>query len=406
MDQELRDAIQKLGEITNEFHSLADRVGNLEKKQGHVPEDINDQLTRVNDALSAQDEIKNRLDQMELAGTRPGSTEQDTAQNEYHNEYVRTFMRRGDERAFTSFVQNSLATDVDADGGFAVPEQIDQRIDRVVTEISPMMSIVDTQRVSTPDYRRLISLGGAASGWVGETGSRTETGTPTLHEVTFPVGEIYANPAITQNALDDMMFDAASWLGDEVGVEFGSKIGKALIDGTGINQPTGLLGGPTPVSTADSGRAMGTLQFVATGVDGDFPASTPQDILLDLVYELKNAYRARGRWLMNRSLLKEIRQFKDTNENYIWQPGLQQGQPSLIAGFPVTEAEDMPDKASNSLSIAFGDFRRAYTAVLRTGTRSLRDPYTNKPYVHFYTTRRVGGNLTNTEAVKLLKFSL
>lgn len=250
-----------------------------------------------------------------------------------------------------------------------------------------------------------MSTGGAASGWVGETGARTETGTPSLQEVAIAPGELYANAAATQRALDDLIFDAESWLLEEVAEEFARQEGSAVILGDGVDKPKGFLTYPT-AALGDSARAFGTVEHIATGVDGAFAASDPADQLIDLVHALNARYRQGAVFVMNSKTLAQVRKFKDADGNFIWRAGLIEGRPDTLLGYPVIEAEDMPDVASDSLSIAFGNFERAYTIAERLGTRVLRDPYSNKPYVQFYATRRVGGALVNDHALKLLKFSL
>ncbi|MCH8347365.1 MAG: phage major capsid protein, partial [Proteobacteria bacterium] len=214
-----------------------------------------------------------------------------------------------------------------------------------------------------------------------------------------------ANPAATQSMLDDAFFNVEEWLAEELAQEFGQKEGAAFVNGDGTNKPKGYLQ-YTTAATDDASRAFGTLQHVATGVAGNFPASDPSDILIDLIYALRPVYRAGAIFVMNTNLVAEIRKFKDADGDYLWKPGLAEGVPSTLLGYPVVEAEDMPDKATDSLSIAFGNFKRGYIITDRTGTRVLRDPFSNKPFVHFYTTKRVGGGVVNSEAIKLLKFSL
>ncbi|RMF17625.1 MAG: phage major capsid protein, partial [Alphaproteobacteria bacterium] len=240
---------------------------------------------------------------------------------------------------------------------------------------------------------------------VSETAPRIETTAPTFAEVAPPIGEIYANPAATQTMLDDAHFDVESWLADELSREFSIKESAAFLTGDGIDKPQGLLGYPTAASD-DASRPFGTLEHLATGVDGDFPASSPSDILLDLVYGLKAEYRANARFLMNAATLNRVRKFKDVDGDYLWKPGLEAGTPSTLLGFPVVEAADMPDIAAGSLAIAFGDFARGYLIADRFGTRVLRDPYSNKPFVHFYATKRVGGALVDSQAIKLIKFAI
>jgi HK97 family phage major capsid protein len=216
-------------------------------------------------------------------------------------------------------------------------------------------------------------------------------------------GELYANPAASQHMLDDAMFDVEEWLANEVATEFARAEGKAFVSGTGVNQPLGFLSSPNSAAL-DAARPMGTLQFIGTGVSAGFPAANPADKLIDLVQSLRQPYRQGAVFVMNSSVAASVRKFKTSDGAFIWQPGLLGGQPATLLGYPVIEAEDMPDMAASSLSVAFGNFKAGYTIAERGETQILRDPYTKKPYVYFYATKRVGGQVVNSEAIKLLKF--
>jgi phage major capsid protein, HK97 family len=291
-----------------------------------------------------------------------------------------------------------------SEGGLAVPLEIDQQIEMQLRSLSPIRQIATVVKVGSANYRKLVAVGGFASGWVSETAARPETATPTFVEVAPPMGELYANPAATQPMLDDAMFDVESWLASEVAAEFARAEGVAFVSGTGTNQPRGFLNYPT--STApDATRPWGTIQHVPSGAAGGFPASNPADRLIDLVHALRTPYRQGAVWVMNSNTLSVIRKFKDSTGAFIWQPGLSEDKPATLLGYPVYEVDAMPDIAANSLSIAFGQFSAAYLIAERGETAVLRDPYSNKPFVHFYATRRVGGALMNSEAVKLMRFA-
>ncbi len=210
-------------------------------------------------------------------------------------------------------------------------------------------------------------------------------------------------PAATQTLLDDAEVNVEEWLAQEVQTVFAEQEGTAFVSGDGVNKPRGFL---DYTMVADASWTWGNIGYIATGVDGAFASTDPSDELIDLIYAPKQAYRAGARWVMNRSVEGELRKFKDADGNYIWQPGIAAGQPASLMGYPITEAEDMPDIASNAYAIAFGDFTRGYLIVDRVGIRILRDPFSSKPYVLFYTTKRVGGGVQNFEAIKVLKFGL
>lgn len=356
-------------------------------------------------AEQAVDGLKARLDALEVKHERPGAGDELMGSEvAYKDAFFGGFIQKGDTDALKALESKALSTSGGADGSYAVPEMIDSEIETQVRVLSPIRSIAKVKTVETSDYKRLVSLGNAASGWVGETDARAETGTPNLREVAIVPGELYANAAATQRALDDMQFDAEAWLIEEVAEEFAAQEGKAFISGNGTNQPSGFLSGPTDL-LADGTRAFGTLQHIPTGVLGGWPAANPSDVLIDLVHSLNPRYRQGAAFVMNATTLADIRKFKDADGNFIWRPGLVEGQADTLLGYPVVEAADMPDVANDSLSVAFGNFERGYTIVERMGTRVLRDPYSNKPYVNFYATRRVGGAVVNDAAIKVLKFS-
>lgn len=311
------------------------------------------------------------------------------------------YLRKGLELGFET---KRFSTATPGDGGLAVPLELDQQIERQLAAVSPIRTIANVVKVGTANYRKLVAVGGFASGWVGSAAERPETATPTFAEIAPSMGEIYANPAASQTMLDDAMFDVESWLADEIASEFARAEGVAFVSGNGTAQPKGFLTYPV-ANTADATRAWGTLQFVASGAAGGFPANNPADKLVDLIHSLRTPYRQGAVFVMNSNTLAAIRKFKDSTGAFIWQPGLTAGAPATLLGYPVVEADAMPDIGASSLSIAFGNFQAGYVIAERGETAVLRDPYSNKPFVHFYATRRVGGAVANSEAIKLMRFS-
>jgi len=339
--------------------------------------------------------LKSRLDDMETKMARPGATADGLVgadDMEHKNAFIAGFMQKGDDSAVRAIEAKALSTSTGGDGGYAVPTVIDSEIEKQLNVLSPLRSIVKVKTIETSNYKRLVNTGGTGSGWVGEAGARAETTTPSLTEVVIEPGEIYANAAATQRALDDMQFDAEAWLQEEVAEEFAIKEGSAIVNGTGTDQPKGFL-------HADYVAGIGK---VSTGAAGAFATA---DVLVDVVHALKSSYRKGASFVLNSATLAAVRKLKDADGNFLWRAGLVEGQPDMLLGYPVVEAEDMPDMAADSYSIAFGNFERAYTLVERAGVRVLRDPYSNKPYVNFYATKRVGGALVNADALKLVQFS-
>jgi HK97 family phage major capsid protein len=315
--------------------------------------------------------------------------------------FVDQYLRRGIEAGLET---KAIGSSTDAIGGYAVPEEIDRAIDETLVAISPIRAIANVVKVGSAGYRKLVATGGTPSGWVAYEAARPETNTPSFTEVVPAAGELYANPAASQQMLDDAMFDVEKWLAHEIATEFARAEGMAFVKGTGASQPLGFLSSPN-AATADGTRPMGTLQFLGTGTAGAFPATNPADKLVDLVQTLRSPYRQGAVFVMNSATAAAIRKFKTTDGQFLFQPGLTAGTPATLLGYPLIEAEDMPDIGANSLSIAFGNFKAGYVVAERKATTILRDPYTHKPYVHFYATKRVGGQVVNSEAIKLLKFA-
>jgi HK97 family phage major capsid protein len=316
-------------------------------------------------------------------------------------DFVAKYLRRGDHAGVEL---KSFSGASGPEGGFAVPQEIDALIGRTLKDISPIRSIATVVQTGSAGYRKLVTNGGTPSGWVSETAGRPETDTPNFNEIAPPTGELYANPAASQAMLDDAAFDVEAWLADEIAREFAQAEGAAFVVGSGVNQPRGFLNAPV-TDEPDDVRAFGALQYVPSGAAGGFAGADGEDALVDLVHTLKPAYRQGASFVMNSATLARIRKFKTADGAFLWQASLASGQPDMLLGYPVVEAEDMPDVAADSLSIAFGNFRAGYLIAERSATSILRDPFTNKPFVHFYATKRVGGQVMNSEAIKLMQFS-
>ncbi|WP_394659132.1 phage major capsid protein [uncultured Novosphingobium sp.] len=342
------------------------------------------------------DDVKSRLDRVSRAASRPviGGA----GQTIEVKSFVDGYLRQGRETEV-----KSLSGAVASDGGYAVPREIDALIATRLKDVSPIRSIAQIVQTGSAGYRKLITTGGTASGWVSETATRPETATPSFAEIAPPSGELYANPAASQAMLDDVAFDLETWLADEIAAEFARAEGAAFVTGNGTNRPRGFLSG-TPSAADDFARAFGTLQFLGSGNATSLGAE-PEEKLIDLVHSLKSGHRQGASWVMNAATLAEVRKLKTSDGAFVWQPGLVEGQPDRLLGYPVVEAEDMPDIAANSFPIAFGNFRAGYLIAERSATSILRDPFTNKPFVHFYATKRIGGQVLDSDAIKLLKIT-
>ncbi|KPF63008.1 phage major capsid protein [Porphyrobacter sp. AAP60] len=342
------------------------------------------------------DEVKSRLDKVARAAARPviGTTPgTDTAEVKG---FVDGYLRRGRETEL-----KSISGAAPGDGGYAVPRQIDAMIASTLADISPIRAIAQVVQTGTSGYRKLVATGGVASGWVSEVAPRPETGTPQFAEIAPPSGDLYANPAASQGMLDDAAFDLESWLASEIALEFARAEGTAFVGGTGVGQPEGFLTAAT--STAEDGvRAFGTVQYIGSGSATGFNAA-PDAKLIDLIHSLKSGHRQGAVFVMNSSTLAAVRKLKTADGAFLWQPGMVEGQPNRLLGYPVIEAEDMPDAVGGAFPIAFGNFRHGYLIAESGATRILRDPFTNKPFVHFYATKRIGGKVLDSNAIKLLK---
>jgi HK97 family phage major capsid protein len=403
---EIRGAYDDVMTAFEQFKAANDeRLAQLERRSSDIVTE--EKVDRINKAL---DEQKRVLDTLVLDASRPALglhaktaiTDRDVLERK---QAFDRYVRKGDANGLDALelkTTASFSAGSNADGGYTVPLEIETTIDRVLAKASPIRSIATVRRIGGTVYRKPIATAGAATGWVAETASRPQTDTPTLAVIDFPAMELYAMPAATPTLLDDSAVDIERWLAEEVQTVFAEQEGAAFVSGNGTTQPKGFL---SETIVADASWAWTKIGYVASGADGAFASSNPTDTLVNLAYAPKQAYRANGTWVMNRKTESVIRKFKDTTGNYIWQPGSAAGQPPTLLGYPVAEAEDMPDIASNSYSIAFGDFARGYLIVDRIGIRTLRDPYSAKPYVLFYTTKRVGGGVQNFEAIKLMKFA-
>lgn len=320
-----------------------------------------------------------------------------------HKQAFDRYVRTGLSDRLGAFEAKSMSVGTPADGGYLVPDETEATVMQRLAQISPIRSIAGIREVSASVYKKPFSTSGPATGWVSETASRPETSSPTLAELTYPTMELYAMPAASGALLEDSIVDIDQWIATEIEQAFAEQEGAAFVSGDGVNKPQGFL---TYTTVDEDSWSWGNLGYVATGVSGEFAATEPADTLIDLVYALKAGYRQNAGFVMNRKTQARIRKLKDGDGNYLWQPPASADGTSTLMQFPITEAEDMPDIGADSLSIAFGDFQRGYLIVDRAGLRILRDPYSAKPYVLFYTTKRVGGGVQDFDAIKFLKFGL
>ena len=350
-----------------------------------------DKVDRINDEIgkltAALDDANTKI----AAALVGGAANDNDVGNREHTKAFERFFRKGDEAGLDAYLAANpkAATSVGtpADGGYTAPIEWDRTVTDKLKIVSAMRQIATIQTISGNGFSKLYNDRTTASGWVGETDARPETTTAKFAEVKFTTGEIYANPAATQRLLDDSELNLESWLAGEVETEFAYQEGIAFVSGDGTNKPRGILqydAGDTPA------HPWGPIPTVVSGA----AAALKLEGLIDLVYDLPSERTPNARFAANRKTFGAIRKIKDGNGNFIWQPGLQAGEPATVLGHPTTELAAMPDIAADAIPLIFGDFS-GYLIIDRKGIDILRDPYTNKPFVQFYTTKRVGGGVTD-----------
>lgn len=401
--QDINANLEVLNRTFTAFREQNDRrLADLERGREDVV--TNEHVDRINASLGELTATVNAQQETIQALRLGGGNAAVSAAAREHADAFNSWFRRGtepDAGMRDLEVRAALTTQSDPDGGFLVPEEIEGSITRVLGTVSAMRQIARVVAVGGGGYSQLVSQGGAGSGWVSEEAARTDTSTPTLSQVTFPAGELYANAATTQRMLDDGILDVGQWLADEISIAFSEAEGAAFITGNGIDKPKGILSYTT---VANASWAWGKVGFTVTGGAASFASSNPADAIISLFGSLKQGYRNTASWLTSDATLTTIRQMKDGQGNYLWAPPTVEA-PETILGKRVVTDDNMDPLGANKFPVAFGDFQRAYTITDRLGTRILRDPYTNKPYVQFYATKRVGGGVGNFEAYKLLKCS-
>ena len=307
--------------------------------------------------------------------------------------------------SLSSDERKAMSAGSDPDGGYLLPHSTVGRVVSKIYEQSTMRQIANVQSVSTEKLEGLIDNNEADAGWVSELGTRSDSTTPQVGKYEIETHELYAMPKISQKLIDDAATDVEAWLAAKVADKFARVEGTAFATGNGAGKPRGLFSYPT-AATADDSRAWGVFEHVKTGTNGDFNSTTKADPLFDLIGAFKDAYLQNAQWLMRREVRTKLRKMRGTTSDlYLWEPSLQMGQPDRLNGYPVNVDQYVPTLTTDSLSLAFGDFREAFTIIDRIGIRTLRDPYTAKPYIVFYSTKRTGSGAVNFEAVKFLKFA-
>lgn len=399
---DIKAAIENINRGFEEFK--AEHKKELESVRKDVVQ--SEKVDRINADLGKMQSAIDELNIKMALGSVPAKDgEKDTAEMKEYKADFNNWVRTGEgeskiRSANKSGVMASMSVGSDPDGGFTAPVEWDRQITDKLATVSPMRRFASVQNVRGQGFKHLYNMHGAGSGWVGETASRPETNTPKFAEYAFKFGEIYANPGITQTLLEDSEIDIAAYLAGEVDLEFAQQEGVAFLSGDGVNKPKGVLMYDAATEEALPASEKHPLGPVLEINSGDAAALTA-DGLIDLVYGIPSERITQdSAFYLNRKTHAVIRKMKDGQDNYLWQPPFQAGQPAQVLGYAVNELSGMPDVAANAVPVIFGDMAQSYRIFDRLGVQVLRDPYTNKPYVMFYTRKRVGGGLWNPEFIR------
>ena len=354
--------------------------------------------------LQQQEERLTMLDRKSFTAGRPAlSTAVDL--DAPHKKAFGAYLRSGDDDGLRGLVLEgkALNTQVNAEGGFLVDPETSDRIRGVLKPTASLRAIASVVNVEATSFDVLVDHSDLGSGWATETATLTETTTPQIDRISIPLHELAAMPKASQRLLDDSAFDVEGWLAERIADRFARAEAQAFVAGDGVDKPKGFL---THATVDNDVWAWGSLGYVPTGAAGDFSATNASDAIIDLVYALNAEYRANATFVMNSKTAGAVRKMKDADGRFLWSDGLAAGEPARLMGYPVLLAEDMPDIGANAHAIAFGDFRSGYTIAERPDMRVLRDPFSAKPHVLFYASKRVGGDVSDFAAIKLLKFAV
>jgi HK97 family phage major capsid protein len=409
MDAEVKKLLEEQGKAFEEFKkALADEAKTRTAEATAKVDALNAELTRLSKELKA---VGDRAEAAETLAARPhrGGGAKSTPEVTEYKSRLFGYIRSGDEAGLRDLEKKALSAGVNPDGGYTVHPELDTMIDRVARSTIVMRKLATVRTITGRSFKKLVTTSGAsAGGWGNEHTAPSESAGPSMQELEFTPGTLWAEPRATQELLEDSDTNIEAWLADEVGITFEEQENTGFLTGNGINRPRGIL---DYTKVANASYAWGSIGYIPSGAAGAFatPSSSvsPVDAFTDLMHALKPVYRANARWLMSDATVATVRKFKDGQGNLQWKPGQSVSEPytELFLGKPIEYDDGMSAVASNSYSVAFADFKRAYLIVDRVGTTVTRDNLTSKPYVKFYTRRRVGGGVQNFEAIKLMKMA-
>ena len=423
----LTKTINEIGSAFEEFKKVNDErveavskgqesiASELEEKLGKIEKDVT-KFTSLKEQIEAEQQLhRERIEELEARKSSPGKTAGEVVQDEYKDTFLDWMRNKGASPLHEQKLQDlqrkmiehkDVTIASNAGGGFAVPEELSREIERMELLFSPVRNLVKVVNAGSSDYKELVNLRGATSGWVGESDTRSATDTSQLREVAPTFGELYAYPQASEWSLDDIFFNVENWLAEEVAQEFAVQEGEAVIRGNGTSKPTGMLN-TTPTTDADFAsplRAAAAYQYIDSEAAGSPAEPTlDPDKIIDLIYTLNSAYRSGAAFVMNSATTGQVRKLKDTTGQYLWQPSLQAGEPNMLLGYQHQTWEQMDDVGANNFPVAFGNFRRGYVLANRVGLRITRDNVTNVGFVRFYVRRREGGIVLNNDAIKWIR---
>lgn len=355
-------------------------------------------------SLQQQEERLTMLDRKTMTYARPALSayaELDVP----HKKAFGAYLRSGDDDGLRGLVLEgkAMSSAVAADGGYLVDPQTADTIRSMLVATSSLRSIANVVQVEATSFDVLVDRSEVGSGWATEAAATTETATPTIERISIKLSELSAMPKASQRLLDDSAFDVEGWLANKIATRFVRAEAAAFINGDGIDKPKGIL---LPTKVANASWVWGQLGYIPTGAAADFATTNTVDCIVTLIYSLMADYRSNASFVMNSKTAGAVRKMKDVDGRFMWSDGLAAAEPARLMGYPVLICEDMPDVAANAYPIAFGDFKSAYTIAERPDLRILRDPFSAKPNVLFYASKRVGGDITDYAAIKLLKVAL
>ncbi len=367
-------------------------------------QEFNAMNDEVKSTLKQQEERLTMLNAKTMSYGRPALSAQADAAVP-HQKAFDAYLRSGDDDGLRGLVLEgkAMSTAVAADGGYLVDPQTADRIRSMLMATSSLRSVANVVQVEATSFDVLVDRSEVGSGWATEAVATAETATPIIERISIRLHELSAMPKASQRLLDDSAFDVEGWLAEKIATRFIRAEAAAFINGDGIDKPKGIM---LPAKVANATWSWGSLGYIPTGAAADFAATNAADCIINLVYALGADYRANATFVMNSKTTGAVRKMKDADGRFLWLDGLQQGEPARLMGYPVLICEDMPDIAANAHAIAFGDFRSAYTVAERPDLRILRDPFSAKPNVLFYANKRVGGDITDYAAIKLLKIAV